>query len=146
MSIDWLAKFEQMGIHEADCPLLFRDIENANDLNAVGVLIYIFGYSCDKDQRILPICDRHIRSPVPGLTAICMRVAIEYWGLLEKYMDVLAKYLDMDLFEEWYDEVIFAAGYVSRLDPTKITPQLADRFQRFTSDPRAKREGLLEPL
>ena len=136
-------KFRSKGLDPEDEPILRNEIIKNND-NPSKLLsfVYIYGYSFAENSDILDICGFYIRHPIPGLTAICMRVAIDYWRK-EKYFSSLEKYLDRDLLDsEWYDEVIFTIGFISR-NSELFDPSIINRFSVLMSDKRVKSLGIL---
>jgi|GEM_PF-3536206 hypothetical protein len=109
-------------IGKADCDALREIIVSSDDESTLESAIYIFGRSCGCDARVLDVCRRYfLEQPVPGLTAVCMRTAFDYWGLWESHRDVLARYLDVERYDEWYDEVIFACRFCSKLTAERAT-------------------------
>jgi hypothetical protein len=144
MQLNWESKFQNVGLTAEDCPHLLKDIEEAEDDWVRASLIYMYGYSCLPNLKIVSICDRYIVSPIPGVTAVCMRVLIDYWGMWQNYVNELEKYLNLDIFDKWYDEVIFAVGYVSRRGDGMLPKTLLSKLTDINNDPRAKKLGLLD--
>lgn len=136
MSIDYRMKFRLHGpLDKDDEPRIRREIVESRDGSKLLSLIYIYGRSFGENEKILGVCDNLIRNPVPGLTAVCMKVLIDYWNKWEIYTHTLEHFLDMSIFEDWYDEVIFAVSYVNRNRNLPFPPALLDRFSAIKDHP-----------
>jgi hypothetical protein len=57
-----------------------------------------------------------------------MRTALDYWDLWEQYAEVLAGYLNIDLYDEWYDEVLFACRFCCKLNAERATTAFSARL------------------
>jgi hypothetical protein len=87
------ARFREGRIRSSDLQALKTLITKSGDESSLESAIYIFGRSCSLDRDVLPVCMLHIlERPEPGLTAVCMRTAFDYWGRWEANGDVLAAY------------------------------------------------------
>lgn len=145
MSVDWNEKFESVGLEERDCPGLLDEIERTEDEWQLASLLYIYGYSCRPNLAVTTICDRYIKDPVPGITAVCLRVVADYWSMWPNYLREIGSYLDLDRYDEWYDEVIFAFGFVSRNRAHDFPQEWRDKVAYIKNDPRARALGLIDP-
>jgi hypothetical protein len=115
-------RFRGGQIRSSDCEALKTLIINSGDESNLESAIYIFGRSCPFDTHVLDVCLLHIlERPKPGLTAACMRTAFDYWGRWDANRDVLAGYIDMNRYDDWYDEVIFASRFCANLSKTRAT-------------------------
>jgi hypothetical protein len=127
----------------SDCDELKAIILSVADESTLESAIYIYGRSCRLDRDVLEICRRYlVDQPVPGLTAVCMRTALDYWGLWEEYPEVLNAYLNIDLYDEWYDEVLFACRFCSELTADQRTTHFASRLADLLD--AAKKKGIAE--
>lgn len=139
MSIKYLeSKFHSGGLEKKDCAIILAEIRAAHKYSDMMSLIYMFGYLCDENAEVMQLCDNLICNPVPGLTAVCMRVAIDYWNNWEKYENILKYYLDLSIYEEWYDEVIFTVSFIRRNENLPFSKETIDKLARLIADPRAK--------
>jgi hypothetical protein len=74
-------RFRSGLITKSDCDALKGIIVTSDDESTLESAIYIYGRSCSFDEDILKLCKRYlVDQPVPGLTAACMRTALDYWG------------------------------------------------------------------
>lgn len=136
-------RFRAGKIGKSDCDALKSIIVGSDDESTLESAIYIFGRSCKFDPDVLTVCEKHfLEQPVPGLTAVCMRVACDYWGLWEPYQDTLARYLDIGLYDEWYDEVSFACRFCAKLSDEQATKFFAPKLTVLLD--AARREGVSE--
>jgi hypothetical protein len=135
MSIDFEKKFRTSELDTSDCLLLLQQIEENNSPGKLLSLIYIYGRSCKEHPSIVKLCNNYIENPVPGLTAVCMKVLIDYWGYWQDNFQVLERYLDMDVFDEWYDEVIFSVSYISRNRGMPFPESVLNKFMDIKDDP-----------
>jgi hypothetical protein len=94
------------------------DTKNESDLESA---LYIFGRSGPLDPTVLKICIAQIESPKPGLTAVCMRTAFDYWDRWEDHKNILSSYVNIALYAEWYDEVLFASRFCAKLSKSGAT-------------------------
>ena len=116
------ARFREGRINGSDCKDLKTLIISDRGESSLESAIYIFGRCCPFDPDVLGICMFHIlQKPEPGLTAVCMRTAFDYWGRWETNKPVLAAYINMNRYDDWYDEVIFATRFCINLSGTKVT-------------------------
>lgn len=108
----------QLGIplNASDLFLIKRDIIQSGDTSTLESRIYLFGSSYPKDDEVLESIDHVLFGKgVPGLSAVCLKVATEFWGLADdKYLKLMSAFLDYGLYDDWYDEVIFSAGFAKR--------------------------------
>jgi hypothetical protein len=138
-------RFRSGSITKSDCEALKRIIVASDDESTLESAIYIYGRSCSFDRDVLEVCKRYlVDQPVPGLTAVCMRTALDDWDLWEQYPEVLTGYLNIDLYDEWYDEVLFACRFCSKLSAEQTTTAFACRLTALLD--AAKREGISELL
>lgn len=138
-------RFRSGSITKSDCDVLKGIIVATDDESTLESAIYVYGRSCSFDRDVLEVCKRYlVDHPVPGLTAVCMRTALDYWNLWEQYPEVLAAYLNIDLYDEWYDEVLFACRFCSKLSAEQTTTAFAPRLTALLD--AAKREGTSELL
>lgn len=94
--------------------MLEHAIKTSEDPLELSDLIHTYGYNFPVNEEILSRIDFYItKEPTPGLTAVCLEVAIEMWGL-DQYEKELVKYIDLNEMELWYDEVIFSVSYFLR--------------------------------
>lgn len=135
MLIDLEQKFRTQGLDESDCASLLCQIQTTDDYSKLLSLIYIFGRTCRETVAVADICRFYIANPEPGLTAVCLKVLVDYWGKWEENCAALETYLDMAVFEDWYDEVIFAASYVHRNQNLPFPATIFDRFRAIKDDP-----------
>lgn len=137
MSIKWEDKFQTSDFTASDCHKLADEIVEAkDDEDRLLSLIYMFGYSCDEDRRVVSICENYIRNPVPGLTAICLKVMCDYWNHADKLVMEIANYLDLDLFESWYDEVIFSESFVRKSSKNEFPSWVMEKYKCLRKDAR----------
>lgn len=145
MLADIEERFRSGSITKSDCDALKGIIVASDDESTLESAIYIYGRSCGFDQDVLEICKRYlVAQPVPGLTAVCMRTALDYWGLWEQYPEVLIGYLNIDLYDEWYDEVLFACRFCSKLNTEQAVTVFTPRLTTLLDT--AKKEGISELL
>jgi hypothetical protein len=136
-------RFRSGKIRNGDCDLLKKIIATSDDESALESAIYIFGRSCNYDPGVLVVCHKYLdEQPIPGLTAVCMRVACDYWNLWEIYKETISRYLDLDLYEEWYDEVLFVCGFCLKLTNKRNADLFCARLDNLMD--RARREGVSE--
>lgn len=129
MLVDIENRFRSGEIGKADCDALKSIIIGSEDESKLESAIYIFGRSCELDPEVLAVCKKYfLEQPVPGLTAVCMRTTFDYWGLWRPHQDVLASYLDIDLYDSWYDEVLFACRFCAKLTVEHATELFAPRL------------------
>jgi hypothetical protein len=122
MLADIERRFRSRGIDGSDCAELKSIILSSDNESALESAIFIFGRSCPFDVDVLEVCKKYfLEQPVPGLTAVCMRTALDFWGLWKQYPGVLSGYLKVELYGEWYDEVLFASAFCKRLDTERAT-------------------------
>jgi hypothetical protein len=67
-----------------------------------------------------------------------MKVIVDYWGKWEENISALELYLDMSIFEDWYDEVIFAASYVNRNQDLPLPSAIFRKFRAIKDDPELR--------
>ena len=145
MLVDIENRFRAGEIGKSDCDALKSIIVSSDDESTLESALYIFGRSCRFDPKIMAVCKRYfLEQPVPGLTAVCMRITFDCWGLWEPYQEVLARYLDVELYDEWYDEVLFACRFCSRLTIEQATDSFVPKLTALLD--AARREGLSELL
>jgi hypothetical protein len=138
MSLDLEFKFRTKGLDENDEPQVRSKILESKDIGQLLSYIYIYGRSFPEHVDIIKKCNHFILNQIPGLTAVCMKVAIDYWNIHEPYYTALDKFLDLDLFDVWYDEIIFTVSFIDRRKEDIPFPKsLLDRFDKTISDPRA---------
>lgn len=135
MPVGFVKKFRSVGLDEADEPEVRQAILETRDGGKLLSYLYIYGYSFNENKEVLKICDYYLGHHVPGLTAVCMRVTIDYWNMVEEYYDILEKFLNADLFEEWYDEIIFAVSFVNRRINIDFPAQILDKFNEAIKNP-----------
>lgn len=140
MPIDFEKKFRSRGLEAADESDLREAILATKDTSRLLSFLYMYGYSYKEDLEVLKICDTYICNPVPGLTAVCMKVAIDYWGRWKSYAYELAAFLDFSKYDLWYDEVIFSSSYVARNTDIQFPPYVVGRFKDLVSNPDAAKE------
>jgi hypothetical protein len=134
-SIDYEKKFRDSGLVSADEQGLFNKIICSKDAGELLSLIYIYGRSFPKKEKIADLCEYYLGHPIPGLTAVCMRVLIEYWGELEGNINIISKYLDTNLYDIWYDEVIFSVSFVGRhLENPNFDEKIKARYFEVKAD------------
>lgn len=131
-------KFRLSGLTTEDRAPLFRLITTTEDQEALASLVYIFGRSFPKDDKVAAVCGRFLKDYVPGLTASCMKTLIDFWGLWDSNQSAIAHFLDVDLYELWYDEVIFSANFVSRNRNLPFTRDIVTRYNDLIESPEAK--------
>src|SRR5688572_11859486 len=145
MLVDIEKRFRAGKIGKPDCDTLKNIIVGSDDESTLESAIYIFGRSCKFDPEVLIVCEKHfLEQPVPGLTAVCMRVTCDYWELWETYRDALARYLDIGLYDEWYDEVYFACRFCAKLGDEQATKFFAPKLTVLLD--AARRDGVSELL
>jgi hypothetical protein len=129
-------KFRNRGLDPEDEPRLRNEILNTKDPAKLLSYIYIYGRSFDEQNQIVRICEHYISKPVPGLTANCMRVVIDYWGRHNQYYHMIEFYLDVDLLDEWYDEIIFSVSFVNRNWTMNMPLGVRKKFEEIIKDPQ----------
>jgi hypothetical protein len=145
MLVDIESRFRAGEIGNSDCDALKTIILASTDESELESALYIFGRSCRFDPEVLAVCEKYfLEQPAPGLTAVCMRTAFDYWGLWESYRGVLARYLDAKLYDEWYDEVLFACRFCTKLTVDHDTDFFAAKLMTLLD--AARREGHFELL
>ena len=145
MQVNWRIRFEQSQIDKQDCPRLLNDIEKAADNEwKFAELVYYYGYTCPQHPKVVALCETYLKKPIPGVTATCLKVLVDYWCLWERYVVALAAYLDSDKYDEWCDEVIFSANWVSRNLDLPLPSALTDRLMVLKTDPRVRALGFLD--
>lgn len=133
-------RFQSIGITPSDCEFLSRLIVQSDEYGELMPAIHMFGYSCEMNNEVLKVCDHFMKDEMtPGLTAVCMKISIEHWCLWSQYMDVIEKFVDLSIYEEWYDEVIFAISFVNRNRDIQFTREIEARLQAAVNHPRIKR-------
>lgn len=138
-------RFRTGDIRKSDCDALRSIIIGSKDESELESAIYIFGRSCSFDSEVYAVCKRYfLEQPVPGLTAVCMRITFDYWGLWEPHREVLTKFLNISLYSEWYDEVLFACRFCTRLTLERVTGFFRPRLTALLD--AARREGISELL
>lgn len=138
MSVDFEKKFRSKGLDPIDEPEVRRSILQTNDEIKLLSYIDIYGRSFPEQAQILNLCDYYIKNPVPGLTANCMRVSIDFWNKYSEYYDVLESYLDFSLYEEWYDEIIFVVSFINTRDDIPFPAAVIEKFHLIISEPEIK--------
>jgi hypothetical protein len=104
----------------------------------------MYGRSFAENEDVLDKCQKFLMNPVPGLTAVCMMVTIDYWNKYGNYYEVMGGFLDIARFDTWYDEIIFTAGFINRnKENIRFPTSLLDKFEKMTSDPRFKELDIL---
>jgi len=142
MSVDIERKFKLQGLGQEDEPMLFENIKTTRSGTELLSFIYIYGKSFPENDTISSICDHYIKNPIPGLTAVCMQVMIDFWNHSKKYLDIIEKFLDPDLIEEWYDEIIFSVSYVSN-NKSILPDKIRNRFDLISRDSTIIELGIL---
>lgn len=146
MSLSDIEKRFRSGLMtQSDCHALKRIIVAGDHESVLESAIYIYGRSCSFDQDVLDVCERYLSDkPVPGLTAVCMRTVLDYWNLWERYPQALAGYLNIDIYDEWYDEVLFACRFCSKLTAEQATTIFASQLTALLD--AARRLGIADLL
>jgi len=120
-------------LSEADKALLEDLIVSSRDEFSVQSALYIYGASFGPQNEVTKRADQFIRhTRVPGLTATCLKVLADFWSFHEMYRDELEKFLDYDLYEEWYDEVTMSVSFYLRHPElqSKVGKDRLDEVQR----------------
>jgi hypothetical protein len=105
--------------------------------------IYIYGSSFPLDSAIVSKAEQFIHHPAAGLTAVCLKVLADLWGLHAEYADYLQAYLDYNAYDEWSDETIVSLSFYLRnpqLQNASVISKLA------TLKAAAKQDGANELL
>ena len=94
------------------CEGLSKIILGEHDIGTLEEAIVAYGRSCYVNDAIKQVCDRNIfEREVPGLTAACLR-ALERSGRLDDaYFNIIKSFIDIDRYDEWYDETVFSLGF-----------------------------------
>jgi hypothetical protein len=143
-TVDFEYKFRNQGLDNKDEVEVRKKILTSQDSGLLLSYIYIYGRSFPQNVDILNKCNHFIVNQIPGLTAVCMTVLIDYWNKYEAYYDVMYKFLDLNLFDTWYDEIIFTVSFIDRRKEDLLFPKnLLDRFEKTISDPRAESLDIL---
>lgn len=144
MSIDWDSKFQSVGLTEDDCKGILQTIESGQDAHRLSSLLYMYGYSCKPHLTIIRICDKYIKNPVPGLTAVCLKVLADYWSMWNNYNNEIEGYLNIELFDVWYDEVIFSVNFViDNANNFSFPDRWISKAKAIKDDPFLSRQGLI---
>ena len=120
-------KFRSRGLGPEDRQPLLLCIKTEQDPIRLGSLLYLWGRTFPEEATVRAVCVRYLKQPIPGVTATCLKVLCDFWGLWRDYEEELARYLDPDIYDEWYDEVIVAFSFVSR-HPYGWTAQTLTRY------------------
>jgi hypothetical protein len=107
-------KYLSKGLGPEDRQPLLDCIKAERDPLKLAGLLTMWGYDFTEEPEVLEICIRHIKQPSPMLTAMCLKLVCDYWGYWREHEEQLARYLDPDIYDDWYDEVIVAYSFVSR--------------------------------
>lgn len=143
MSVRFEEKFRSKGLDSTDEPEVRRNILETSNETKLLSYIYIYGRSFPEHAAVLGICDYYMREPIPGLTAVCMRVTIDYWNRYSEYLDILEYYLNISLYEEWYDEIIFAVSFINTRKDLQFSPNIAAKFQSIIKEPEIRSLDIL---
>jgi hypothetical protein len=88
---------------------------SSGDVFALQSAIYLYGMSFTKNDKIVERAHYFIRThPTPGLTATCLKVVADFWEMHEVYRDELERYLDYNIYDEWYDELTVSTSFFLR--------------------------------
>jgi len=108
------AKYFGNGLGPEDREPLLDHIRAEADPIKLAGLLQMWGYEFGEEPELKALCLRHIERPTPHLTATCLKLVCDRWGNGRDYEEELARYLDPNIYDDWYDEVIIAYSYVSR--------------------------------
>lgn len=113
MSLDIEERFRSgSALSDTDRVRIEGIISNSSDASQLESLIYIYCRSFRKNDSVLKVMDHYIfESPIPGLTCICLKAATIFWNVKQKYLREMEHYVDYQLYETWYDEVVFCANF-----------------------------------
>jgi hypothetical protein len=93
-------------------------------------LIYAYSYNFEFDSDIFAIIKKYIcETPVPGLSAVCLKSAIRHWHRIEDIKHCVLSFLHPDLWDDFYDEIIFLVNHYFTYDlplESKIRESLDD--------------------
>ena len=104
-------------------------------------LLYMWGRTFPEEPSVRAVCRRHIEVPSPGLTATCLKLVCDFWDGWEENEQHLAHYLDPEIYDDWYDEVVVAYSFVSR-HPYGWSMETLARYANVERD--AQRLGLTD--
>ena len=107
-------KFRSLWLEADDREPLLLCIMTEHDPLRLASALYIWGCTFPEEPAVRAACVRHLKQPFPGLTAICLKVLCDFWGQWQHYEEELSRYLDPDIYGDWYDEVIVAFSFISR--------------------------------
>lgn len=101
---------------ESDKITIEHEVETTDNTSLLQSLIYAYGTTWLGSDTVRRVARKFaIATPVPGLTATCLKVLVDYWCENGACVDALKAYLDYALFDEWADEVIFSGVYFSNI-------------------------------
>lgn len=114
MSMNFDKIFQERKLTESECAQLSKAVIDCDDYQRLLSWVYILGYSCPPNENTVRKLDGLVKHPMPGLTAIAMRVLMDFWGMRQQYLEYLDYFLDPEKFEEWDEEVVFSFNFVDR--------------------------------
>jgi hypothetical protein len=134
-------KFRSRGLEPEDREPLLLSIKTELDPTRLASALYIWGYTFPEEPTVRAACISYLKQPIPGVTHICLKVLCDFWGQWQRYEEELARYLDPDIYSDWYDEVIVAFSFVTR-HPYGWSAQTLARYANVERE--AKRLGLTD--
>ncbi len=139
------SKHRTTGLDENDCALLKEFIVKAQEVSELASALEMYGYWCKFDSTVAHVCKRHIqKTPSPGLTATCLRLVCYYWGMWQLYQGDLIRYLDANIYDDWYNEIVFSIRYCSELRASGETDIFNSKLDVLKS--RSQELGIDEEL
>jgi hypothetical protein len=114
-------------LDESDRDALKDAIIRSSSCHEMQSFLYIYGISFPIDNDISRKASFYIRDQrIPGLTSVCLKVLTDFWDQ-SQYIEDMAFFLDYDLYEDWYDEVIVSLSFFAR-HPRYIIPEVAGKI------------------
>src|SRR5437868_4281465 len=98
-------KFRATGLQPSDREPLLQCIRVEADPIKLADLLYMWGYTYSEEPTVKMVCIQHLIQPIPSLTATCLKLLCDEWNHWREYEEHLARYLDPQIYDEWYDEV-----------------------------------------
>lgn len=115
MSIELILMKMRSGraIDDNEKRIILEKINHSSDQFLLSELIYEYAYNYKSCDELHDTLEKYATTPVPGLTAVILKVALDICCMGE-FENFILHYLDYEMMDIWYDEVIFSSSYVMR--------------------------------
>jgi hypothetical protein len=120
-------------LNNNDKLLLKNVIVSSGDIDDLSNSIYIYSYSFEIDKDVVDICRNFIiKNMTPGLSSICFKAVVRYWCIYEcDIINSMKSYLIVDLWDEFYDEILFIVHFLNSDDGVSYRYKFDDELNNL---------------